>query len=166
MHEAALVRHRTHPEWGLGVVVSCVGDGKCHARFEHERGVKVFHLATAGPLLELVDPSTVPADSPLRDPRRWTSIGEPERTKGPQIKCVHCKRVLNTGPFTPDRAWKACPRCSAEDGTEHIYWRYPAGFGESDARVNPRSPEGPQSYCKGCRNMGTSLPPRRRCSEL
>ena len=61
--------------------------------------------------------------------------------------CQHCGKPLNISQHTADGIYKSCPRCSAKDGEEHIFFPYPDSFGETTKRSSDNHPEGPQSWC-------------------
>lgn len=37
----------------------------------------------------------------------------------------HCGKPLNKSQYRQNKSYKSCPRCSIEDGKEHIYYIYP-----------------------------------------
>lgn len=66
--------------------------------------------------------------------------------------CTHCGKFLDESQFTQDRQLKSCPRCSVNDGREHIFYSYPTYFGVSHARITVNTPDGAQSHCSNCRS--------------
>lgn len=82
------------------------------------------------------------------------------------MTCTHCKALLNRQQFSADETWKSCPRCSTDDGSEHIFYQYPEAFGVTEKRASQTHPEGPQSYCTACRNNASPATPVRRCSQI
>jgi hypothetical protein len=69
-----------------------------------------------------------------------------------KLRCRHCYRDLLDGLlFGNDRDWKACPRCSEDNGQVHVFLEYPEEFGTSDARITSENPDGAQSHCKAHR---------------
>jgi hypothetical protein len=82
--------------------------------------------------------------------------------------CKHCGKPLNQSQYRRrDRTYKSCPRCSVEDGEEHIYYEYPSCFGTTPLRSTESTPDGAQSYCQLCRG-GKRCPHQNhfRCSQL
>ena len=81
--------------------------------------------------------------------------------------CKHCGRPLNESQYAQEMALKSCPKCSVEDGEEHIFYSYPQNFGKSVKRVSAKIPDGAQSLCSLCRveDFGPHLGGR-RCSEV
>ena len=81
--------------------------------------------------------------------------------------CKHCGKPLKKSQFTPDGRKKSCPKCSREDGEEHIFYPYPDDFGQSEKRTASGRPDGPQSWCSLCRsNDFGPHPGGKRCSEV
>lgn len=81
--------------------------------------------------------------------------------------CEHCGKPLNQSQYAQNGTLKSCPRCSTEDGKEHIFYRYPMAFGQSAKRASASIPDGVQSWCVLCR--GDDFGPHRgalRCSEV
>jgi phage FluMu protein Com len=140
------VRHRTRPEWGLGVVAFCDGERRCEIVFE-QAGRRLFDLRIARERLTLADPGEVPFDSALLDPDRWRELERPST----RSRCTHCRKLLAASQYREGRTWKSCPRCSAREG-EHVFYRYPEEFGTSDQRVSAETPDGAQSHCLACRH--------------
>lgn len=54
--------------------------------------------------------------------------------------------------------YKACGHCTEANGSEHVFHRYPALFGNTPARVTASNPNGHQSYCKDCRALPKGVP--------
>lgn len=67
------------------------------------------------------------------------------------MNCSACSNKLNASQWSADQQWKSCPRCSQANGKEHVFYAYPANFGETEARASASHPNGPQSYCVECR---------------
>jgi len=68
--------------------------------------------------------------------------------------CTHCNKPLNRSVYKTDATgaeFKSCPRCSTNNGAEHVFHPYPDAFGTTDRRTSGAHPEGPQSYCASCR---------------
>lgn len=83
------------------------------------------------------------------------------------MHCKHCGKPLNQSQYAQDGALKSCPRCSTEDGEEHIFYSYPGAFGQSKKRASVNIPDGAQSWCALCR--GDDYGPHYggfRCSEV
>lgn len=73
--------------------------------------------------------------------------------------CKHCGKKLKSAQYSADKTLKSCPRCSVLNGQEHVYFPYPASFGETGARATANNPDGPQSYCTAHRsNPKRSIP--------
>ena len=134
-------------------------DNKCKINFEGRKQA-ILDLSIAETLLEPVDPIEIVAGSPLLDPQRWIDL-EPapdQRSKkkdstAPAPQCEHCQKPLSRGVYSSDRRRKSCPRCSARDGAQHVFYPCPDGFGRSEERVTNSNPDGDQSYCYSCRGQ-------------
>ena len=79
------------------------------------------------------------------------------------MPCICCQNQLNSGMIlkverSTGAKYKSCPHCSAANGAEHVFHRYPAGFGNTPARVTARNPDGYQSYCNECRGLPKNVP--------
>lgn len=83
------------------------------------------------------------------------------------MNCIICHRPLHESQYANEHTLKSCPRCSMQNGEEHIYWDYPSAYGTSDRRRTVRHSEGPQSYCTPHRgNEGICREGGIRCSEV
>ena len=80
--------------------------------------------------------------------------------------CLVCGLPLNESQYSVNDDYKSCPKCSTENGKEHVYYTYPENFGITDKRSSAKNPEGPQSYCVPCRGRGTSGSPKVLCSKI
>lgn len=73
------------------------------------------------------------------------------------MRCTCCQSPLNSGMIKKVDAtgavYKSCPHCSAANGSEHVFHRYPSQFGFTPARVTAKNPDGHQSYCIECRSQ-------------
>ncbi len=74
------------------------------------------------------------------------------------MPCKCCQNQLNSGMIikkdrTTGARYKSCPHCTAENGSEHVFHRYPHDFGNTPARITAKNPDGHQSYCKECRAL-------------
>lgn len=67
------------------------------------------------------------------------------------VQCANCREPLNHGQWNPNETLKSCPKCSSDNGREHVFYAYPDEFGVTDLRASREHPEGPQSYCSACR---------------
>lgn len=160
MKTGDLVRHKTALDWGVGVVVHVTSDGtKCKINFELRKQV-ILDLSIAERQLEPVDPVEIAAGSALLAHERWSELElapdqrqVSKRTTAPAPQCEHCAQPLNQGVYSPDRRQKSCPRCSMRDGSQHVFYARPEGFGRSDERITDTNPDGDQSYCYSCRNQ-------------
>ena len=65
--------------------------------------------------------------------------------------CRHCGKPLNESQYAQEMTLKSCPKCSVEDGKEHIFYSYPQNFGTSMKRISTKIPDGAQSWCSLCR---------------
>ncbi len=65
--------------------------------------------------------------------------------------CKHCGKPLNSSQYAQSGDLKSCPKCSVEDGEEHIFYPYPRAFGQSEKRTSVSTPDGAQSWCALCR---------------
>ena len=82
------------------------------------------------------------------------------------MKCKVCGKPLNVAQWSNDEQYKSCPKCSTEKGIEHVYYKYPDNFGNTEKRASTNHPDGPQSYCVPHRGRGSSTETRTLCSEL
>lgn len=80
--------------------------------------------------------------------------------------CKVCNRPLNESQFNSKKTFKSCPKCSIENGEEHVYYDYPIAFGTTRKRISHKNPDGPQSYCIPCRGNQKSTLRKYLCSEL
>lgn len=81
--------------------------------------------------------------------------------------CRHCGQPLHESQYADGETLKSCPKCSAEDGEEHIFYPYPGRFGQSEKRSSVSTPDGAQSWCTRCRgNWFGPHPDGKRCSEV
>lgn len=166
-----MVKHTGRPEWGVGVVVDCIG-GKCTIHFE-EKGRLVLQLEKAGPFLAEVPRAEVEPGSALLDFQRWGSITLPSEQRARKAKtattsaaCVVCSHPLNRSQYSEGKKLKSCPKCSSNDGREHVFYDYPDAFGQTDARISEATPDGAQSYCATCRTNDAPIQGALRCSSV
>ena len=82
------------------------------------------------------------------------------------MQCQHCRRPLNEAQWRLNNAFKSCPKCSTNNGLEHVYYRYPDNFGTTQHRSSSAHPEGPQSHCVTCRSNSTPITSGSLCREL
>jgi hypothetical protein len=82
------------------------------------------------------------------------------------VNCESCREDLKKGLFHGNRDWKSCPRCSTDNGRQHVYYPYPDDFGTTDKRKSGPNPDGPQSYCLACRDRGQMSSRRLLCSTV
>jgi hypothetical protein len=75
-------------------------------------------------------------------------------TFGGQVVCQNCDQPLNEAQWTVDERLKSCPKCSADNGQQHVFLEYPTDFGKTKPRQSTPHPDGPQSWCEGCRRRG------------
>lgn len=82
--------------------------------------------------------------------------------------CKNCNRPLNESQYKKigETTYKSCPRCSSNNGEEHVYYEYPSGFGETEKRASSAHPNGPQSYCVPCRGKGNGNLLGKLCSDF
>lgn len=80
--------------------------------------------------------------------------------------CIICGQPLNKSQYSDDHQYKSCPKCSVNNGNEHVYYKYPESFGTTPLRSTSNNPEGPQSYCTPCRGSELSHAEKVFCSEL
>lgn len=72
--------------------------------------------------------------------------------------CTICEKPLNHSQWheSKNKKYKSCPKCSAENGKEHVYYDYPDSFGTTEKRISSNNPDEPQSYCVPCRGSGNN----------
>ena len=80
--------------------------------------------------------------------------------------CIICGKPLNESQWRNDKQYKSCPRCSNNNGKEHVYYEYPDAFGITEKRKTSNHPEGPQSYCVSCRGPRESSANKILCSQF
>ena len=82
--------------------------------------------------------------------------------------CKVCGKELNKAQIEnyQGREYKSCPKCSKENGEEHVYYRYIEDFGTTELRVTRNNPMGVQSWCTSCRGKGTSSMEGISCGEI
>lgn len=80
--------------------------------------------------------------------------------------CQHCGKPLNESQYRNNKQYKSCPKCSRDNGKEHVYYEYPSSFGTTPLRASSSSPEGAQSYCVPCRGQNGIVSNGILCSKL
>ncbi len=73
------------------------------------------------------------------------------------MKCSCCGEQLNKSIYKDGQNYKSCPKCSSNNGSEHVFYRYPERFGTTPARITPNNSDGAQSYCVECRGNQPAL---------
>lgn len=155
IHESQYVRHRAKPEWGVGKVEGIRGDN-LFIRFVDQ--LRTIKMSFAEKLLEPATAADFKANRPA---------GRAGPAVGRTAPCTVCGKVLNSSRRSPDGSWKSCPNCSARDGTEHIFYKYPDGFGESDERGSGDDQAGAPIWCLVCKGGGAApTSSARRCGDL
>jgi hypothetical protein len=150
--------HPAKPEWGAGVVTEVRVDGYVVVAFEHREAV-TLQTSTAESVLKEAD---IDPSSELRDAKKWRDLSLPpeqRRQARAAATCRACGERLNESQWSTSRTWKSCPKCSARDGSQHIFYEYPDAFGTTEHRVSEASPDGAQSYCEACRTKGEHARP-------
>jgi hypothetical protein len=74
------------------------------------------------------------------------------------MMCSHCHQPLKRAQWNAAETLKSCPKCSQDNGAEHVFYSYPEAFGITDKRASEVHPEGPQSYCYSCRSATFPYP--------
>ena len=153
VEEGLLVRHTSKPEWGVGKIEGINGEN-VFVRFTGQ--LKTLKLAFAERLLEPAGADEFAA--------RVASRGGP--AVGRIVACDVCGRSLDKSRRSLDGLWKACVRCSINDGTEHVFYPYPDGFGEAGGQ-GTEDASGTQGDCTWCRS-GRTAPSGtpRHCTDL
>jgi hypothetical protein len=83
------------------------------------------------------------------------------------VICQHCGKPLEKSQYKKDNKYKSCPKCSRDNGKEHVFYEYPKKFGTTPTRSSRNSPEGAQSHCAACRGRGVvTTNPGILCSKL
>lgn len=82
------------------------------------------------------------------------------------VYCKVCGQPLNETQWRKEKQYKSCPKCSVDNGDEHVYYEYPAYFGMTPKRSTTNNPDGPQSYCTSCRGTGGTTGNKVLCNEL
>lgn len=81
-------------------------------------------------------------------------------------KCIICGEPLKEAQWRNKNQYKSCPRCSTNNGKEHVYYKFPDAFGTTERRKTYNHPEGPQSYCVSCRSRSESTANKIFCSQF
>ncbi|NLG14682.1 MAG: hypothetical protein GX561_10855 [Lentisphaerae bacterium] len=70
------------------------------------------------------------------------------------MNCGFCGNPLYEAQYlvVGDIVYKSCPKCSRDNGEQHIYYDCPKTFGITSGRENRKNPMGLQSYCAKCRS--------------
>lgn len=135
-----LVRHVNKPEWGVGKVEGINGEN-VFVRFTDQ--LKTLKMSFAEKLLEPAG-----ADAFM--------FNKPAARGGPAVGrltlCGVCGKTLDKSRRSFDGAWKACVRCSTNDGTEHIFYPYPGGFSDTDPHASEDDSASIGSDCLWCRS--------------
>lgn len=152
IEDGVFVRHVNKPEWGVGKIEGINGEN-VFVRFTSQ--LKTLKMSFAEKLLEPADESTA----------RSATRGGP--AVGRITPCGVCGKTLDKSRRGFDSAWKACVRCSTNDGTEHVFYQYPDAFGGDDAHASDEDSARMQGDCNWCRS-GRVAPPgtARRCAEI
>jgi len=154
-NQSQYFRHRAKPEWGVGKVEGMRGDSLLIRFVDQLRTIK---MSFAEKLLEPATAADFTANRPAV--RAGPAVG---RT----APCTVCGKVLDSSRRSPDGSWKSCPNCSARDGSEHIFYKYPDGFGESDERGSGDEQAVAPSWCLVCKGGGAApTSSARRCGDL
>ena len=155
IHESQYVRHRTKPEWGVGKVEGIRGDNLFIRFVDQLRTIKMSFAE------QLLEPATA-AEFQTNRP-----AGRAGPAVGRTVPCTACGKALNSSRRSAEGTWKSCANCSARDGAEHIFYRYPEGFGEIDERASGEDPVGAPSWCLLCKAGGAAPDSSaRRCGDL
>ena len=49
--------------------------------------------------------------------------------EGNIMKCTCCGKQLNKSIYKDGKNYKSCPKCSSNNGDQHVFYRYPERFG-------------------------------------
>ncbi len=82
------------------------------------------------------------------------------------MDCTNCHRPLKESVYNANRTKKSCPKCSQDNGSEHVFYDYPSAFGTTAKRANRSNPDGPQSYCTACRGSKNITHTQHTCSQV
>lgn len=153
IEEGVFVRHVTKPEWGIGKIEGINGEN-VFVRFPSQ--LKTLKMSFAERLLE-------PASAGDLADRTVSRAGP---AVGRTTACDACGKTLDKSRRSADGMWKACVRCSLNDGTEHILYPYPDAFAESPSPLREDDTTGHQNDCAWCRSGRTAAPgTARRCGD-
>lgn len=157
MDEGDYVRHTNAPEWGIGRVVRKTAD-RIEVLFSRRR--VVLDLKTATPLLRTASAAEFESHA--------VSTPSPKKPRPPRnAPCITCAEALARARRSADEQWKSCPNCSLEDGREHIFYRYPDDFGDTQMTAGEADAGAGDGWCAACRLGGSQRKPRsRRCHSL
>lgn len=72
------------------------------------------------------------------------------------MNCDYCNKPLGRSQYSADDTLKSCPRCSQQNGREHVFYATPEAFGITPKRSTSVHPEGIQSHCVACRSHAES----------
>ena len=145
--KGSYVEHQAKPDWGIGVVGD-EADGNVTITF-HDGAERQFKRDTLESRFTPVPLERVPPDFGKQRARRTTR----KTTAGSQsaARCTHCETPLNRSRYSQDRKLKSCPRCSVNNGKQHVFWPQPEAFGTTEARASEENADGIQSHCTACR---------------
>jgi hypothetical protein len=138
VEEGLFVRHTSKPEWGVGKIEGINGEN-VFVRFTGQ--LKTLKMAFAERLLE-------PAGADEFGARTSTRGGP---AVGRITACGVCGKSLDKSRRSLDGEWKACVRCSANDGTEHVFYRYPDAFASGHGGDDDSGTQGDCSWCRSGR---------------
>jgi hypothetical protein len=81
--------------------------------------------------------------------------------------CSACGKTLDKSRRSFDGTWKACVRCSMNDGTEHVFYTYSDAFGETETNLSADESAVTHNDCTWCRS-GLAAPAEhaRRCADV
>lgn len=138
VEQGLFVRHSSKPEWGVGKIEGINGEN-VFVRFTGQ--LKTLKMGFAERLLE---------------PARADELGAKTATRGgPAVgritACDVCGKALDQSRRSFDGGWKACVRCSMNDGTEHVFYQYPDAFSAAGGDVAEDDPGSP-GVCTWCRS--------------
>ena len=81
------------------------------------------------------------------------------------IRCKNCLKPLEIAQYSLDGELKSCPKCSTDNGVEHIFYKF-NDFGYTEHRVTLNNSKGIQSWCSVCRGRSTSIQTGTKCSSI
>lgn len=144
--------HVNHTKFGVGLIRE-VGIDRLLVRFDGEAEDRRFPLERAAEFLDFIPSDEVPEGANFE-----ASL---KTVKAPA--CRKCRMKFSRIRYAVTGDWRSCARCSANDGVQHVYRKYPESFAARVAGDGGAE----QARCQACRNGEAPDPDTaKRCEDL